>query len=364
MMKVRIVGTVTLALLGAVLVGCGDKPKAGTGAGPGEKPSFSLAWSEYPSWSVFGVAAEKGLINGEKGKLGKIEEKWGVDIKLELLEYEPCINAYQAKSCDAVCITNMDVLNPSLSRKSVAVLPTSTSVGADACLVDETIKEVPDLKKTEVKGLKESVSQYVFVRCLEKRKEKEADYKFSNMDPGDAAKAMQSNVKDIHAIMVWNPFTLQTLKSRKDVKVLFDSSEIPEEVIDMVVIGEDVLSKPGGPEFACAIIDCYYEFNKMLQDPTQRDELLKALGKKFSSLDVEEMKKATEQTRFYKTPDAALTLFTGEPFPKTMKGVVDFYMDHKILKTAPTYGFGDATKAKDVNLRFDPTYIQKVKDKK
>ena len=31
-----------------------------------ETPSFSLSWSEYPSWSVFGVAGELGLIDGKK----------------------------------------------------------------------------------------------------------------------------------------------------------------------------------------------------------------------------------------------------------------------------------------------------------
>ena len=43
-------------------------------------PSFSLAWSEYPSWSVFGVADVTGIINGKKGELGPVEEKWGIDI--------------------------------------------------------------------------------------------------------------------------------------------------------------------------------------------------------------------------------------------------------------------------------------------
>ena len=43
------------------------------GRAPAAEPVYSLAWSEYPSWSVFGVASEKGLINGEKGKLGTLE---------------------------------------------------------------------------------------------------------------------------------------------------------------------------------------------------------------------------------------------------------------------------------------------------
>ncbi len=351
-----------VALLGVLLLGCckGDGTRPG-GAGT---PTFTLAWSEYPSWSVFGVAAEKGLIGGKEGKLGQIEEKWGVRIDLKLLDYEKCMDAYTASSCSAVCITNMDVLNPSLQRRSVAVIPTSTSDGADACLVEPGIKTIQDLKKTRTYGLTESVSQYVFVRCLELAGENYAEYRFSNLDPGEAAKNMQARSKGTEAIMVWNPFLLQTLKLRPDVKVLFDSSRIPEEVIDLVVIGADVLDQPGGREFACALIDCYYQFNEMLQDPDRRDDLLVALGRKFSSLNLEEMKKATRQTRFYRTPKEGLALFGSDRFHKRMGSIVDLYGRLKILKgKPPTVGFGPADNGRGVNLRFDPTFIQLVKDR-
>src|SRR6185503_5388693 len=65
-------------------------------------PSFSLAWSEYPSWSVFGVANELKLIDAAEGKLGPIEKKWNVDIVLKEAEYDPCLTMYGAAQCDAV----------------------------------------------------------------------------------------------------------------------------------------------------------------------------------------------------------------------------------------------------------------------
>jgi NitT/TauT family transport system substrate-binding protein len=245
------------------------------------------------------------------------------------------------------------------------IIPTTTSDGADACLAEPSINDVKDLKRTKTYGLTESVSQYVFVRCLELAGEKYADYPFANLDPGEAAKNMQARSMGTEAIMVWNPFLLQTLKLRPDVKVLFDSSRIPEEVIDMVVIGADVLKQPGGREFACAIVDCYYEFNKMLQDPAQRDELLVALGKRFSSLNLEEMKKATTQTRFYKTPQEGLALFDNARFHKRMGSIVDLYGQLKIIKgKPPAFGFGSADQASGVDLRFDPTFIEMVRDKK
>ena len=169
-----------------------EKVKKGeTGTPAPAPPTFSLAWSEYPSWSVFGVADSTGIINGKKGELGPIEKKWGVDIELKEAEYDPCLAMYGAGQCDAVCITNMDILQPSLGRPGVMVLPTSTSFGADACIVTSDIKTVEDLKGVKVYGLEKSVSEYCFVRNLELLKQAEKDYSFSNMDPAAAALAMQ-----------------------------------------------------------------------------------------------------------------------------------------------------------------------------
>jgi hypothetical protein len=375
-MKMRhILAVCTAAGLGlglAALTGCGggggsDKKDGDDGK---KKPVFTLAWSEYPSWSLFGVASDLGLINGKEGELGELEKKWGVDIKLALSDYDSCINAYQGKQADAACITNTDILAPALTRKSVAILPTSTSYGADACLITSAVKDIDDLKNHKVYGLQKSVSEYAFGRVLKLEGKNEADYTFAGMDPDKAADGMRNKVKEIQSIMVWNPYVLQTLKSRSDTKRLFDSTKIPEEIIDMVIIGDDVLNKPGGKEFACCIIDCYYEFCKRLEDSKDRDKLLVALGEKFSNLDLDGMKKAVDQTRFYKTPADALTLLEGEgklskrKFPETMKIVVDFYTSHKFIDKAPTIGYGTADEAKDVNLRFDTSYIKQVRDKK
>jgi NitT/TauT family transport system substrate-binding protein len=273
------------------------------------------------------------------------------------------LNLYSSNDCDAVCVTNMDALNPALSRASVAIMPTSTSAGADACIV-AGIDNIDQLKNHKVYGLKGTVSEYCFVRNLELAGKSEGDYQFENMDPAAAAVAMQNKNPEQKAIMVWNPFVLQTLKSRSDAKVLFDSSTIPGEIVDMVVVAEASLQKPGGKEFALAIIDTFYEFGKILADPKEGDKALVALGEKFSSLDLDEMKKAVEQTRFYKTPEEALGLLAGEEFPKTMEQVVKFCVEHQIVREQPKVGFGAADKAPGVHLRMDPSYLQEYQAKK
>lgn len=343
----------TLSLTGCDSSSSDPAQNAGTPTATGEPlPVFSLAWSEYPSWSVFGVAESNGLIDGNKGSLGEMERKWNVDIELKQLDYDPCLQAYGASTVDAVCMTNMDSLAPSISRPSVAILPTSTSVGADACIV-VGIDSIEALKGKETFGLERSVSQYCFERVLELNNQKPADFTFKNMDPGAAATAMQVSDANINSIIVWNPFVMETLRKRPDSKVLFDSAAIPEEIIDMVVVSKDSLAKKGGKNFAYAIIDTYYEINKLMADSKTSDQTLTAIGSKFSNLGLEDMKKVVEQTRFYKNADEALTLLKSDKFQKeTMPKVVEFCVGHGIVEKAPSFGFGQADAQFNIDLSF------------
>ncbi len=350
----------TSLFLGAVLfVGCTveSNPTASDGdATQGDIPTFSLAWSEYPSWSVFGVADELGLIDGAKGKLGTIETEYGVDIELKEAGYDSCLNMFGSSDCDAVCITNMDALivcGVENGRDGVAVMPTSTSLGADACLVTETIKDIEGMKTHKVHGLKGTVSEYCFVRCLEEAGFNEVDFQFSNQDPAIASQNMQNKADTHEAIMVWNPFVLQTLSLRDDVRVLFDSSQIPGEIVDMVVVGKDVLEKPGSDKFVDAIAAAFYAVSDAI-DADDGDEVLIALGKKFSDLDLDAMKEVVKQTVFYKTPEAAKQLMDGDEFKATMETVTKFCVSHELVES-PSVGYGKDSG--QVNLRFDSSYL-------
>jgi NitT/TauT family transport system substrate-binding protein len=226
--------TTGLLLVMVCLTSCTKNPETGDQA---LTPTFRLAWSEYPSWSVFGVADMNKIIDKDEGEMGPVEKKWNVDIVLHETDYDTCITMYGSSTVDAVCITNMDILAASLGRDSVVILPTSTSDGADAVIVTG-IDNVDQLSSVESYGLEKSVSQYMFERNLEEMGKDPANFTFKNMDPAAAAMAMQTKQENIQSIVVWNPFVLQTLRTRDGSKVLFDSTTIPGEIIDMVVMAK------------------------------------------------------------------------------------------------------------------------------
>ncbi|MEO0459480.1 MAG: hypothetical protein AAF219_01465 [Myxococcota bacterium] len=343
------------------------EPEAVAPAGP-----FTLAWSEYPSWSAFDVASSKGYIDGKEGELGEFEKKYNVDIVLKEAEYDACLTMYGSGQVDAVAITNMDILNPSLGRKSVAILPTSTSYGADAVIVDaKKVKNIKQLKKVETKGLDLSVSQYMFARNLEEKKQDPKKFKFSSMDPGAAALAMQQSDKNTTSIAVWNPFVMSTLEKRGDeVKVLFDSTTIPGEIIDMIVMSDESLKKEGGAAAAHALVAAFYRLNEDMADDTKRADTLTAIGEKFADLSAEQMEKVVEMTRFYGTADAGIQVFengallegvTEKTIQEVMPAVVKFSMEYGITEKEPKLAYGDDAEA---DLRFDATYMKNVRDGK
>ena len=327
-------------------------------------PAFVHTASEYPSWSTFMVASKAGLINpSQGGEHGTLEAKWGVDVVLQVKDYDPCITLYANATCDSTCITELDALNPAMGRKTTVIMPTSTSAGADKIIAVGTTS-IADLKGIPTYGLAKSVSHYNFVRCLEASGENPDDYEFKNLDPAPAATALQTGSGDVKSISVWNPFALQTLRTNKESSEVLSSKLISGEIIDCVVIGNDSLEKPKGKEYAACLCDIQYQVNQKIQSTDQAvaDATITALGEDFSKLPLEDMKIILQETQFYYTPDDGIALFEDEKFQtETIPTVVKTCQSIGILEKGkePTVGFGDET----AQLNFDTQYMKMVADK-
>jgi NitT/TauT family transport system substrate-binding protein len=152
---------------------------------------------------------------------------------------------------------------------------------------------------------------------------------------------------------------MDTLKKVSGSKRLFDSAEIPEEIIDMVVMSKDSLAKEGSQRFARCLMDAFYEVSKRMEDPKSGDETLVAIGAKFSNLQLEDMKQVVVQTKFYKTPAEGLALYRSDKFQKTtMPAVVKFCQDNKIVEGNASLGFDKD----DAQLNFNTSLLQGLID--
>lgn len=322
-------------------------------------PVFSIAVSEYPSWSgTFLTACDIGLIDGDEGKQGPLEKKWKVDLVVKDADYDSCITLFVNGNVDAACLTNIDSLAPSVTRKAVAILPTSTSAGADACIVQPKITSVKELKGVTVRGLSASVSEYAFDKGLEALGEDPSEYTFENLDPVQVGVVLQSG--NIDAGVTWNPVVLETLKAKPELRRLFDSSLIEGHIIDMVTASRESLDKEGGTAFACAVVDTYYTVCKLMENSEMRDKTLTSMGKRFAGLGLQEMRVIVKETSFYSTPEKGLALFKGTELPSVMsKDVLPWTIAKGLVDddNQPKVAFGNDSAA---HLCFDSQYIEKV----
>ena len=139
--------------------------------------------------------------------------------------------------------------------------------------------------------------------------------------------------------------------------MLFDSSQIEGEIVDMIVVGKDKMGEEGADKFVKAVAEAFYEVGKSIDGTERGDEILVALGKKFSNLGLEDMKQVVEQTVFYQTPADAKALFAGETFRNNMQTVVDFCTSHDGLVAEADVSIGYGDEEGDVKLRFDASLL-------
>lgn len=324
-----------------------------------DAPQFTLAVSESPSWSgTFLTAWDMGLIQGEAGKLGPIEEKWKVDIVIKKADYIACMVLFLDGSADATCLTNVDSLPLSATRKAVALLPTSTSTGADACVVQPTIDNIEGLKGVTIKGLAGSVSEYIFDKCIEALGENPQNFTFESLDPAEVGTQLQSG--SIEAGMTWNPVLMETLNAQPKLKRLFDTSLIKDHIVHMVVASQEAMAKPHADAFAYALCDTYFSICKHMLDKETTAAILPKMGQRVANLGLQEMQTIITETQFYPTPASALKLFESKKLPQLMRQEIIPWSTEKGLldpNNLPTIAFDHS---KPANLIFDTTYIQKI----
>jgi hypothetical protein len=323
-------------------------------------PVFTLTLSEYPSWAIELYGDSIGVVNGSKGgKMGPIELARGVDIVLSFDDYETGMTMYSTGTADAVTITNMDILPQVEGRPGVAILPTSTSDKADTLLVRKEYCSWDKLKEVKVLGLSGTVSEYAFRGIAQHAGQNPDDYTYENTDPAVAATMMLQG--EANAISVWNPFKRNVLNELgDDVCELGNSGVLPLQILDLIVVGQDALDKPGGEQFALALADVYYHVNGLMADPATRDETLVGISNVFVPLPLKDMEIIFEETRVFSTPQSGIELYTGSEIQQAMVPVRKFAFEHMGVPEELVVGYGTKADAPDARLRYDPSYMQQV----
>lgn len=322
--------------------------------------TFKIAWSHYTGWEPWQLAADKGILK-------KWADKYGITIELSPpIDYIESINLYTAGTYHGVAITNMDVLTiPSTGGiKSSAIIVGDFSNGNDG-LVSRKAKAIKDLLGEDIKLVQLTVSHYLLARALDMNKMSEKNITLTNTSDSDIAALFASDPKG--TVVTWNPPLLQC-KGIKGANLLFDSSQIPGEIMDLMVVRSDT-----PPELKKALVGAWYETMALMDSKSIGGKEAIQHMAKFSGGTEAEFRAQLKTTRMFYTAKEAVEFTNSPVIKKTMEYVRQFCFTHGL--------FGDAAKSKDyigiqfpdksvigdsknVKLIFDSEYMKMAADGK
>ena len=303
------------------------------------------------------------------GIVKKWAKKYGIDIDVvQINDYIESINQYTAGKFDGCAMTNMDALTiPAAGNvDSTALIVGDFSNGNDGVILKGK-KDFKDIKGQKVNLVELSVSHYLLARGLESIGLSEKDIKVVNTSDADMVAVY--GTKDVTAVTTWNPLLSEILKMPNSYEV-FNSSQIPGEIIDLMVVNTKTLKE--NPKFGKALTGAWYEIMATMSGKTAKAKKARTAMAKASGTDLKGFEAQLKTTAMFYKPAAAVTFTDSPKLKQTMQYVAEFSFKHGLLGTgAPDANFiGIETPAgvygnpENIKLRFDPTYMKLAADGK
>lgn len=322
-----------------------------------DKTKFRVAWTIYAGWMPWDYGDQAGIVK----KWGK---KYGIDIDVvQINDYVESINQYTAGAFDGCVMTNMDALTiPAVGGvDSTALIVGDFSNGNDGIVLKGKGKSLKDIKGQKVNLVELSVSHYLLARGLESVGLSEKDITTVNTSDADMVAVFAS--ADVTAAVTWNPL-LSELKAVSDTVEVFDSSQIPGEIIDLMVVNTETLKK--NPALGKALVGAWYEIMGIMAKDDEAGKKARAAMGKASGTDLAGFDQQLKTTKMFYQAKDAVEFARSPALVDTMRKVTQFSFAHGLLgqnaKSADVVGvafpggqtLGDA---KNVKLRFDADYM-------
>jgi NitT/TauT family transport system substrate-binding protein len=315
------------------------------------RTDFKVCWTIYAGWMPWGEAKTQGIVS-------KWAKKYGINVDVvQLNDYVESINQYTAGKFDGCAMTNMDALTIPASGG----VDSTALIGNDGVLIKGKGKKLTDLKGQQINLVQFSVSHYLLARALESAHMTERDLKVVNTSDADISGAFATPA--VQQAVTWNPM-LADLKAQPNVTEVFDSSKIPGEIMDMMVVNTKTLQE--NPALGKALTGAWFEMVALMHANSPNSTAALTEMAKSSGTDLAGFKGQLSTTALFYTPQAALDFVSSPNLPVIMTRVAKFSFDHGLLgQGAPSadavgmaFDKGVVVGSKsNVKLRFDPSYV-------
>ena len=190
-----------------------------------QEPPLRIASSPWPGYEPLYLAKELGYLPPEKVKLYELPSS---DITLE---------AFRNNSADIATLTldeTLDLIQSGVKLRILAAL--DVSHGADAVMAKPNIRKLSDLKGKRIAILNIPLGVYMLSRTLEKAGLTRKDVTVIPVAESKHEEMYRLGKAD--AFITFDPF--KTALSKLGAHVLFDSSMIPNEIFDLMLVREEV----------------------------------------------------------------------------------------------------------------------------
>lgn len=192
---------------------------------------LKVAYSDWPGWTAFAIAAEKGWF-----------KEAGVDVELLWFEYGPSMEAFSAGKVDAVMVTNGDALvTGATGGKNVMILVTDYSNGNDMVVAKPGIKSLKDLKGKKIGVEVGFVDHLLLLNGLKKAGLSESDVELVPTPTNQAPQVLASG--QVEAVAAWQPNSGAALKALPGSTAVYTSADEPGLIYDMVTVTPQSLAQ-------------------------------------------------------------------------------------------------------------------------
>jgi NitT/TauT family transport system substrate-binding protein len=317
-----------------------------------QKPAFTVGWSVYVGWNPYYYMAKSGIMK-------KWADKYGITIKVQRFDYAPSLEAFVAKNIEACAMTNMEALDMPAAAgvDTTAIIVGDYSNGNDAVLTRNGVM-LKDLPGKKLLLVEKTVSQYLFERgmAMNGLESQIKRVRLVNTSDSDIAAAFIADTSH-DAVVTWKPLVSQILKT-PGVTNIFNSSQIPGEILDLTVVRTDVLNRSDGfgKKFAKALAGAWYETMALMSGQGPATAKVLAAIAEGSQDTLASYKEQLSTTHMLYTPQSALQLATSPEMKQKMTLVERFCFSHGLL--------GENTKSPDdVAIRYSDSTVQGKPDR-
>jgi NitT/TauT family transport system substrate-binding protein len=327
-------------------------------------PTFTVGWSVYAGWNPYFYMAKSGVLK-------RWADKYGVVIKVQRFDYAASLDAFVGKNIDACTMTNMEALDMPAAAgvDSTALIVGDYSNGNDAVLARNNLT-LAQLPGKRIMLVQKTVSEYLLERAMDVNGlgSQIPQLRLMNTSDSDLVGAFLGNQGNQVAV-TWKPLVSQILAQGGNVKPLFDSSKIPGEILDLLVVRTDVLARPdgSGARFAKAVTGAWYETVAQLAGSGPASQQAISGSAAASGDSVASYKEQLRTTFLFSTPKAAVEFSESPTIKQKMDLVRQFCFRHQLLgqniasvnDVAIRYPDGSVQgKGDRVRLRIDSSYMR------